>query len=154
MPVFVTGLPVHVLIVHVIVVLLPLSVVGAIVIAFWPAARRRFGWLVVAFAAIATVCVPIATNSGEGLQDRLPPSDLIQRHAELGDQLLWFAIGLTVFSAVLVWIGQREGMAKGLVIGAAVLTIGFAAVSGVQVVRIGDAGARAAWTGVENLPPR
>jgi hypothetical protein len=59
-----------------------------------------------------------------------------------------------VFSAVLVWIGQREGMAKGLVIGAAVLTIGFAAVSGVQVVRIGDAGARAAWNGIENLPPR
>jgi len=37
---FISGLPLHVLLVHAVVILVPLSALGALVIAIWPAARR------------------------------------------------------------------------------------------------------------------
>jgi len=37
-PLLVFGLPTHVLVVHAVVVLVPLAVLGAVVIAVWPAA--------------------------------------------------------------------------------------------------------------------
>ena len=40
------GLPAHVLLVHFIVILSPLTAVLAIVCAVWPAARQRLVWLV------------------------------------------------------------------------------------------------------------
>src|SRR5215470_12734485 len=103
MPVFISGLPVHVLIVHAVVVLVPLSVLAALTVALWPAARRRFGWLAVGLTAVATVCIPIATSSGEDLRDRLAATPLIREHAHLGDQLLVFVAALLVVLTALVW---------------------------------------------------
>jgi hypothetical protein len=160
MPVFVSGLPLHVLMVHAVVVLVPLSVLGALVIALWPAARRRFGWLVVGLTAVATACIPIATGSGEDLRDRLEPSDLIQQHAHLGDELLVFVIALLVFTLALVWFDhyrsrQDAEVRNGrlLVVVATVLVVGFAVTSAVQVVRIGDSGAKAAWADTHYVAP-
>jgi hypothetical protein len=166
MPVFVSGLPLHVLVVHAVVVLVPLSVLAALVVALWPAARRRYGWLAVGLTAVATACIPIATSSGEDLRDRLVPTELIREHAHLGDQLLIFVAALLVVLAALVWFGRRApregpGVAvarrlpvKALVPVLMVLTVGFAVVSAVQVVRIGDSGARAAWSGVQYTAPQ
>ncbi|MDQ3580030.1 MAG: hypothetical protein M3443_21015, partial [Actinomycetota bacterium] len=100
MPEFVNGLPLHALIVHAVVVLVPLSVLGAILIAVWPAARRRFGWLVAVLAGVGAALTPIATGSGRDLSRRLPDNELIRRHEELGDQLIYFVLPL--FVAVLV----------------------------------------------------
>jgi hypothetical protein len=164
MPVFVTGLPLHVLVVHAVVVLVPLAVLGALVVAIWPAARRSCGWLVVATTAVATACIPVATSSGEDLRDRLTPTALIRQHAHLGDELLVFALGLLVAVTALVWFGARShGDAPGAarfagrrlaVAGLGALTVAFAVVCAVQVVRIGDSGARAAWTGKHYVAPR
>jgi hypothetical protein len=164
MPVFLGGLPLHVLIVHAVVVLVPLSVLGALVVALWPAARRRFGWLVVGLTAVATVCIPIATSSGEDLRDRLVPTDLIRAHAELGDELLVFVAFQLVFTTALVWFTWRQGRqapeatgklpAKPIVIGLAALTVVLGVVSAVQVVRIGDSGARAAWAEKQYTAPQ
>jgi uncharacterized membrane protein YedE/YeeE len=160
MPVFVSGLPLHVLMVHAVVVLVPLSVLGALFVALWPAARRRFGWLVVGLTAVATVSVPIAMGSGDDLRARLQPSDLIEQHAHLGDQLLIFVIALLVFTLALVWFDhyrskQETEVRNGrvLFVVAAVLVVGFAVTSAVQVVRIGDSGAKAAWSDTEYVAP-
>lgn len=153
MPVFVSGLPLHVLVVHAVVVLVPLSVLAAIVVAVWPAARRRIGWIAVGLTAVATICIPIATSSGEDLRDRLTPTELIREHAHLGDQLLVFVAALLVLLAALVWFAGRTAP-KFVVPVLMVLTIGFAVTSAVQVVRIGDSGARAAWSGVAYTAPQ
>ena len=87
-PTFVSGLPLHPLVVHVAVVLVPAAVLGALVVALWPAARRRWGWPVVALTALAAISVPLATSTGEGLEHNLPRSPAIATHAELGDQLI------------------------------------------------------------------
>jgi predicted membrane protein DUF2231 len=159
MPVFLAGLPLHVLVVHAVVVLVPLAVLGTVTIALWPAARHRYGWLVVALTAVATAVIPLATSSGEDLRDRLAPTDLIRQHAHLGDQLLVFVAVLFVASTALVWFdwNRRRGgtqtlhrlPARPTTAVLAVVVVALAAVSAVQVVRIGDSGAHAAWAGTQ-----
>jgi uncharacterized membrane protein len=148
----VNGIPLHPLVVHGVVVLLPLAILGTILIAFRPRWRTRYGSLVVGAALLATVLCPIATSSGEALEERVgDPGD----HAELGNQLVWFALLLLITSAALVYLGWRserqvladEGgrptpVQLRIVAGIAVVA---ALACGVQVYRVGDSGARATW---------
>jgi len=144
----INGIPVHPLVVHAVVVLLPLAVVGVIAIAVRPAWRARYGWLVVAVAVIATVLVPVATSSGGTLEKRVGDPGA---HAALGDQLIWFAIPLLVVALALVLLARRS--ARGLATpgptwlqsGVAVLAVAAALASAVQVYRVGDSGAQAVW---------
>jgi uncharacterized membrane protein len=157
MPEFVNGLPLHALVVHFVVVLIPLAVLGSVVVALWPAARARFGWLVVGIASVATLLVPVATNSGGKLSERYPGNQLVERHQELGDMMIYFAIPLLVFVTALMVVhqwGSRlvANWTKLATIIAAVLTIGFAVASGVHVYRVGEVGSRAVWEGTQNLP--
>ena len=144
----VNGLPVHPLVVHAVVVLLPLAVLGTLAIAVKPTWRATYGWLVVGIAAVATVLVPVATSSGEALEERVgDPGE----HAELGEQLLWFAIALLVLSFLVVYLDRRRAAGKpaigpsALPTVVAVLAVVAALATTVQVYRVGDSGARAAW---------
>jgi hypothetical protein len=147
----VNGLPVHALVVHAVVVLLPLACIGTIAIAVRPSWRHRYGVLVVACAAVATALIPVATSSGEALESRVGnPGE----HAELGDQLIWFAIPLLALSLALVWLDRRHRASEstdvdrkrsGVTRLVAVLALVAALATSVQVYRVGDSGARAAW---------
>ena len=152
----INGLPVHALVVHAVVVLLPVACVGTIAIAVRPAWRERYGVLVVACAAVSTALVPVATSSGEALEQHVGnPGE----HAELGDQLIWFAVPLLVLSLALVWLDRRhratrdgatsDGSGRGTSATrmrvVAVLALVAALATSVQVYRVGDSGARAAW---------
>jgi uncharacterized membrane protein len=114
-PEFFAGLPVHILVVHFVVVLLPLAALGAVVVALWPAARKRYGWLVVAVAAVATVLVQIAADSGDNLANRVPPTPEIDEHARLGEQLLWWALPLFIAVTALMIVhetARRQSFAQ------------------------------------------
>ena len=63
----VNGLPLHPLVVHAVVVLLPLAILGTIALALHRPWRATYGPLVVGVAAVATALVPVATSSGESL---------------------------------------------------------------------------------------
>lgn len=175
MPTFITGLPVHVLVVHAVVVLVPLAAIGTLVIATRPATRPRWGWPVVILTAVATATVPIATSTGDGLEHNLPRTPAMATHTELGDQLLPFAAAMLVFAAALMFLERYRGRAAGEftrgsgpgevaarraldgrarlgVVALAVLSGVFAVVTTVQVVRIGDTGARAAWGDTHYAP--
>ncbi|MFI5957328.1 DUF2231 domain-containing protein [Cryptosporangium sp. NPDC051539] len=143
----VNGLPVHPLVVHAVVVLLPLAVLGAVAIAVVPRWRVRFGVLVLAVTVAATVSIPLATESGEALEHRVGDPG---RHAALGDQLIWFALPLLVLVAAMVWLARRDqrsggGAMRGAATAVAVLAVVVGLANVVQVYRIGDSGARAAW---------
>ena len=149
----INGLPIHPLVVHAIVVLVPLAALGTIAIAVKPVWRRRYGHLVVACAAVATLLTPVATSSGEALEKQVGnPGE----HAELGDQLLWFLIPLLVVVAALWWLdrkqatsgaddGARTSQPSTALKALAVLGVVAALATTFQVYRIGDSGARAAW---------
>jgi len=170
MPAFFANLPLHPLVVHAVVVLVPLTVLTGIAIAVRPSLRRHFGWPTVALAIVTTALIPIATDSGEALRDRLEPDPLIATHAELGDQLLLLVAPLAVALAALVYLDRRgpttptaEGPGASAVatrtwvrptaITLTATVVVLAVLSAVQVVRIGDSGARAVWHDTHYVTP-
>ena len=112
----ITGLPIHPLVVHAVIVLLPLACLGAIAIAVKPDWSRRFGILVVACAFIATGAAFIAKQSGEKLASRVGlPVD----HASIAKWIPVFAGLLFLAVAALWWYdrsntGPRPRSAKAL----------------------------------------
>ena len=77
----ITGIPAHALLVHAIVVLAPLVALLEILCGFWPAARRRLVWLVLALAAVNLVLTPLTTEAGEWLYDQLgSASPILETH--------------------------------------------------------------------------
>ncbi|MCX5065584.1 hypothetical protein OOJ91_06780 [Micromonospora lupini] len=156
MPDTVNGLPLHPLVVHAVVVLLPLAAIGVAALAVRPSWRGRYGWLVVLIAALATAAIPLATSSGEGLERRVgDPGE----HAQLGDTLLWFALPLLAAAVALVWLDRRGARPDGETAGSrrvsgpvavviAVLAVVVAVANLVQVYRVGDSGAKAVWGNV------
>lgn len=143
------GLPAHPMLVHFVVVLAPLTAILAILCALWPAARERLVWLVLALATVTTVLTPIATEAGEWLEHRIGKSELVEKHAELGDTMVYFSAGLLAAAALLVIAHLRTRRGKPVsrafagVVAAFVLVTGVAAT--VQVFRIGHSGADATW---------
>ncbi|GAA2806315.1 hypothetical protein GCM10010522_25040 [Kribbella solani] len=160
----VNGLPAHVLLVHAVVVLLPLSAALLALTALWPAARRRLAGPNLILSLLVVVLVPITTSAGEWLEHRLTPNPLIHKHTELGDTAIYAAIGVAVL-ALIVWWRQRESTGRTplrrtfLVPGSsaltAVVTVGAVLVAGAavyDVVRIGDSGAKASWSDWASQP--
>lgn len=150
MPDTVNGLPLHPLVVHVVVVLLPLAAIGVAALAVRPSWRGCYGALVVVIAALATLAVPLASSSGEDLEHRVGDPGV---HAQLGDTLIWFAIPLLVVAVALVWLhrrtsrpaGNRASTAGKVTVVVAALAVVVAAANLVQVYRVGDSGAKAVW---------
>jgi hypothetical protein len=144
------GLPAHALLVHAVVVLAPLTALLEIVCGFWPAARRRLVWLVLALAAVTTVVTPITAEAGEWLMDqRKVVSPILQEHAELGEWMSYFSVALLVVAIALVVLhvletrSDKPRKVATVVVAVVALVVGVS--STVQVMRIGDAGARSVW---------
>jgi hypothetical protein len=149
------GLPLHVLLVHAVVVLVPLASIGGIAISVLKWARKRYGELVLVGAFGAAITTFIAQEAGEDFQ-RSPnfanPTPEMLEHFALGDDLLIWTILLFVGIAAVV-LGQlllNRHNARGnlvLVVGM-VLTVVCAVMSIIQTVRIGHSGALAVWGGM------
>lgn len=152
----VNGLPLHVLLVHFVVVLVPLTAIAALLVPIWPAARRRLGIVVPLLALADLILVPVVMEAGEWLQARLPATPLIQKHAALGQMLLPWVIALFAFTVVQwAWffffdrpdsprrpsVAVRRIAIVVLTVVAAVLAVGTV----VEVIVIGEAGSRAVW---------
>ena len=103
----VNGLPSHVLFVHFIVVLAPLTALLAILCAVWPVARRRLVWLVLGLAVVNAALTPITTRAGEWLENRVGRSPRLHTHTELGDTMLYFSIALLVAAILLALLHVR-----------------------------------------------
>jgi ABC-type branched-subunit amino acid transport system permease subunit len=123
----IAGLPAHVLLVHAIVVLAPLTAALEILCAIWPAARRRLVWLVLAFAAVNLVFTPLTTDAGEWLlNQRSQVSAVLQAH----------------------WLEGRSDKRRTVapvVVAILALVVGVSSI--ITVVRIGDSGAHSVWGG-------
>lgn len=171
LPETIGGLPLHALIVHFTVVLLPIAAVGSLLTAVWPAVRRRYGWLTVAAAVVATILVPITTSSGRDLKEGLGGGNpLIDRHEQLADLMLWWSLGMTVAVIALMVLHELStrqtrtaepdtggatttatkpsaGLAVGMVV-AMLATVALSIGTGIHIYRVGDAGARTVWQDV------
>lgn len=139
----ITGLPIHPLVVHAVIVLLPLACLGAVLVAAKPSWNRSWGWVVLACSFIALGSAFVAKESGEKLESRVGRP---WNHAEWGERLPIAAFGLFVLLAVLWWFDrkQRDGRTV-LTKVVAVLVVLAAAVTLVLTVKVGHSGATAVW---------
>ncbi len=149
----INGLPVHILVVHAVVALVPLAALLTVLSAVWPAARRRLGIVTPLVALLAVGATFAAKEAGEWLQARVPQTPLINEHVDLGDTMFYFAVGLFI-AAVLVWsvptlMSRRSGQVAppwvGVVVAVVAIVLSGAAVF--QVYRVGESGSKAVWTG-------
>jgi uncharacterized membrane protein len=149
----IAGLPVHPLVVHFAVVLLPLAALGLVVLVAVPRWADRFGWLTLATLAVGTGAAFVAKESGEALAHRVGEPEA---HAAWGDLLPLAAVGLLVLAGAWFFLHRRAGGAgarrsvPATVVGvlAAILAV---AVTGLTVL-VGHSGAQAAWAGVISAP--
>lgn len=153
------GLPVHVLVLHATVLLVPLLAVGVAVVAAVPGWRQRFARYALAASVLGVALVGVTILSGRELRDRLALAaggevdPAIARHASLGETLFWWVLALAAAVAVLALVplptGRRRSVAGTSAVAAVVVAL--AAVTLVQTVRTGEAGSRAVWEStVEN----
>ncbi|WP_413759878.1 DUF2231 domain-containing protein [Streptomyces sp. MMBL 11-3] len=156
----INGIPAHVLFVHVVVVLVPLTALVLILCAAFPSVMRRFGLALPALALVSAVVVPLTAEAGEWLERHVDSDPLVRRHAALGDGLLPWVVALVLVSTAVWWFyrraarsGPRTGEGTGgtvsvpvsLRVAAVALALVVGVGAGVQVYRIGDSGAEAAW---------
>ncbi|NRQ51075.1 DUF2231 domain-containing protein [Aeromicrobium stalagmiti] len=143
------GLPLHPLIVHATVVIIPLAALTVLLSALWPRFRNWAGPLPAGLSIVGLILVPLSTSTGETLEKHVERSALLEKHTHLADGLLPWMIGLTVVAVVgygLHWRAKHGNSAvKALMVGVAVLSVVAVVGTSVQVARIGHSGAKAAW---------
>jgi uncharacterized membrane protein len=146
------GLPAHVLLVHFIVVLVPLTALLVIACALWPAARRHLVWLTLILAVVTAALTPITINAGKWLFGlRRNPDQILREHADRGELMIYFSVALLVVAIALAVLrvlehrsDKRRVVTKAVV---AIVALAVAISSMIQVYRVGDAGSQSVWGG-------
>jgi hypothetical protein len=145
----ITGLPVHALVVHAVVILVPLAAAGVVAIALVPRWRERFGTLVLLVATAGLVTVPVATRSGGELEGRIGASGIvaeqIENHQTWGERVLWPTLAMWVLAVVLVLLSRR-GTTGAPLVAVAVLAVAAAGASAGVVAKAGHLGSTAVWS--------
>jgi hypothetical protein len=158
------GLPAHPLFIHVPVVLIPLSVLGALACVGRPKWFDRYGTALCLCAIVAMSSIFLAMQAGAALEGALnlqgPAAHLISEHSRYAHYL---AVVFVAFTAALILTFSAHrisgGMPTGLRIADAVLgpranylllraaLVVLALAAAYLVFRVGDLGAKAVWEG-------
>jgi hypothetical protein len=169
------GLPIHPLIVHVTVVLVPVATLLVGLCAAVSATRRRLAWPAVLACLVATVTVAGAALSGGPLEARVGGGALIHHHADLAKLLVVWVLMMSAAALLLAyvdwyrggtpvagWLPVRPQMIRALAPAAmerlvtarwllpAMVGLSLVTAVGtlVQIVLVGHSGAQAAWSGI------
>ncbi|MBK8460870.1 MAG: hypothetical protein IPL43_12355 [Micropruina sp.] len=136
------GLPLHPLVVHAAVVLVPLAALGALLVVAFARVRERYGWLVVAFAVAAGASAIVARLSGEALAAQRGLGALVVSHRTWGELTVYPAVALALLLPVGLLLQRRSRTGWRVVAGLSVL----AAVAGLVLIGLtGHSGAVAVW---------
>jgi peptidoglycan/LPS O-acetylase OafA/YrhL len=152
-------LPLHVLVIHLAVVVLPVSALTAIAFAVLPKWRWLLRWPALLLGLGALVCAFVAKKSGDAFVAAIPQLDqLVKLHRSRGNLLLWLVLAFAVLVVIaFLLLSGPTALASGkgakatrsrpleLVVTAAVVVLGVVVIY--QTIRTGDAGARAVWNG-------
>lgn len=156
---YIFGLPMHALIVHAVVVLVPLSALVAIAFAVRPAWRHVLRWPVAIGGVVSGVTAFVAAESGEQLQRRVlavrastTDLDLLSEHVEWGDRAKILCLVFMALSLAAAWFlrapDDDEPRRRMLEVPLAILLVVSALSALITVVLTGHAGAQVTWTGL------
>jgi hypothetical protein len=151
------GLPLHPLIVHATVVVVPTTAFLVALAAVYPRFRAWIGPVPALAALLSCVLVPLSTGSGEELEHRVGDTSLVEKHADLAETLIWFVIPLAAFAIAGYWLQRRRttgqpAPGKALVATVAVVAVALSGATLVDVALIGHSGAKASWSKVIDKP--
>ena len=142
------GLPIHVLVVHATIVIVPLAAVLGLAF-LRPAWRMALRWPLVAALAVATVLVWVARESGEVLKAALSlgesaAAEVVDKHEDLAGRLwIWLLVFLAVAVVVALVLPRLSNPWLGGVL--AIVVGALAVVVIVLLVYTGHQGATAVW---------
>jgi uncharacterized membrane protein len=146
----INGMPAHVLLVHFMVVLAPLTALLEILCGVWPAARRRLVWLVLALAAGVTALTPVTIDAGEWLYSfHKHPDEVLRAHADRGEWMIYFSVAMLVVAIALAVLhvlqsrSDKRRVAANVVVAILALAVGISSM--IQIYRVGDAGSQSVW---------
>ena len=147
----VAGLPLHPLVIHISIVLIPLVAIGALVMSYLPSFSRRYGKLILIIAIVAQASLFLAKVTGEAFEEILDKE--MGRHAELGE----IAPFITLPMVALIYLRWRLDR-SGATVGSAwvrrltsVALIVAAIASIVVIVLVGHSGAESVWGWIDKL---
>lgn len=110
MPDSIGGLPLHPLVVHAAVVLVPVAALVVLVAAVWPRFRRWSAWVPAVMAIGAFGAALVAKETGEALLRKVPGSAELARHMSLGKSVALWAAALVVVAGLVTlttWVERR-----------------------------------------------
>lgn len=141
------GLPLHPLVVHAPVVLIPLSAIALVLLIFVRKWRPHYAWLAVAGLVVGTLGAVAAVLTGNAFAETI---GLPARHATLGTILVWTAAALSV-SAIVWWLLQHQErdneQESRIVWASSIVTVVLVVATLIFTVLTGHSGAEAAWGG-------
>lgn len=148
----VLGLPLHPLVVHAVVVLLPLVGLGVVALAVVPRWRPRFALALLGLLIMGAGSAVLAMLSGNALTGRV---GLPATHQTLGTALAYSAVGYLLLAGGWLWwvrkdagdepASRAKGVAGWVAAGLSLAIIGL-------TLFVGHSGANAVWSGV-GAPP-
>lgn len=138
----IAGLPVHPLIVHFAVVVLPLAAVALIAIIYTPKWKSKYSFITVSAIVLGTAAVLVAKQSGESLGEKIGNP---VEHADYAETLTYVAF---IFMALsLIWYRSAKGRRSRVSTPLSHIT----SLAGVAVLVLtfftGHTGAQATWEG-------
>ena len=153
----INGLPLHPLVVHAVVVMVPLAAVTGLAYALVPRWRWLLRWPLVALAVISAGACLVAVAAGNSLLESRPELEsLVETHRERGSLLRTWSLGFVVAAALAAWsLGGPSALRSGSgdretrgAVGWVAMVLLVAGALGMLVLAFlaGDSGARAVWT--------
>ncbi len=134
------GLPIHPLIVHIAVVVLPLAALTLIAAIYNAKIREKFALISLCAISIGTIATFIAKQSGEALAEEFGTPET---HADYGSLLFSASLALVAFS--INWFGSRKNPEKKIHKFLGHFSALLAVVVIVLTVLTGHSGAAAVW---------
>ena len=160
----VLGIPTHPFLGHLAAAVIPLTALLVVLVALIPRLPQLLRWTTFVLSALSVALVAVTESSGEALMRQIQKTALNRQHAQIGDDLMPWVIGLFVVCVALLvanyWtrlrIGERPGRPhpssalsrrSSLIVRITFGLIALAVATGaiVETVRIGHSGAEATW---------
>jgi uncharacterized membrane protein len=147
----VAGLPLHPLVIHAAIVLIPLAAISALVMSYLPSFSRRYGKVTLVIALVAQTSLFLAKMTGEAFEEILDKD--VGNHAELGEIAPFVTLPMVAL-IYLRWRLDRSGATVGSALvrrltSLALIVASLASI--VIVVLVGHSGAESVWGWIDKL---
>jgi cytochrome b involved in lipid metabolism len=137
------GLPLHILVNHAVVVLIPLGVLAMVLMVVVPKLRKNFSYLSAGITLLGAIAATVAAQSGEALAQRVGYPGV---HQEWGEKLVpvaWALAAVSVVWVVLLRFTNRTVRVVAIIASAGVVGLSIASI--VLVILTGHSGAEVTW---------